>query len=147
LNAKVYIYWNFRKKCFSAKKNGKVFAHFRNASIFKPEFRVSVAGRERVNREHVKNVHAYIVCEPQHCVIYSDDAIVHGQFAVPTNSETAKYNPYGNETFVDNTGNALYNARTAELTTVEEMRTFYAKSKTRVPVIYITREKNEPVQS
>lgn len=124
MTSKVYIYWNLRKRCYSAKRNGKVFAHFKKASVFNPEFRVSEAGRKRVRREGVKNVHAYIVCEPQLCFFYPDD------FTIAATPETAKYNPYHNETFVDSDGNALYNAQRAELTTYN-----------RFPVIYIEKEK------
>ena len=135
MTAKVYIYWNIRKRCYSAKKNGKVFAHFQNASIFSPEFQVSAAGRERVRRERAKNVHAYIVCEPQHCVILPDVA---GRMDV--SGEQARYNPYICETFIDNAGNALYNARTAELTTCDQILNYYTNKKLRLPVIYITKD-------
>lgn len=139
MTAKVYIYWNLHKRCFSAKKNGKVFAHFRNASILNPEFRVSAAGCRRVRRDGRKNVHANIVCEPQHCVIYPDNS------TVAATSETASYNPYLYETFVDNEGEALYNAKSAELTTYEHMVDYYRNYKVRQPIIYITKEANETV--
>ena len=146
--AKCYIYWNLHKRCFSAKRNGKVFAHFRNARVLNPEFRVSAAGRERVRREGTKNVHAYIVCESYHYMIYPDNVMGSGEFLkfmpeVASKLKRASYNPYRDETFVDNTGKALYNARIVELTT----RTGITSDTVKVPVIYITKEANEPVQS
>lgn len=106
MNAKYYIYWNLHKKCFSVKYRGKVIKHFHNAIVAVPEFRVSAAGRERVRRERKKTVHAYIVS--------SDIVFLPAPtFTVP--KITAKYNPYKNESFVDNEGNALYNAHEARL--------------------------------
>jgi hypothetical protein len=107
VNAKYYIYWNLHKKCFSAKYRGKVIKHFHNAIVAVPEFRVSAAGRERVRRERKKTVHAYIVSN------YVN--VQCPNFSASQNARTAKYNPYVNESFVDNEGNALYNAHEARL--------------------------------
>lgn len=107
MNAKYYIYFNFHKKCFSAKYRGKVIKHFHNAIVAVPEFRVSATGRERVRRERKKNVHAYIVSN------YVN--VQCPNFSASQNARTAKYNPYKNESFVDNAGNALYNAHEARL--------------------------------
>jgi hypothetical protein len=144
MTAKVYIYWNLHKRCFSAKRNGKVFAHFRNASILNPEFRVSAAGCRRVRRDGRKNVHANIVCEFENFTIHPNSRIAPVSDAT---AEYAYYNPYLYETFVDNEGNALYNARSAELTTYEHMVDYYRNYKVRQPIVYITKEANEPVQS
>jgi len=108
VNAKYYIYWNLHKKCFSAKYRGKVIQHFYNAIVAVPEFRVSAAGRKRVRRERKKTVHAYIVSNYVNVRWTS--------IGSPSeNARTAKYNPYVNESFVDNEGNALYNAHEARL--------------------------------
>jgi hypothetical protein len=135
LNAKVYIYWNLHKRCFSAKRNGKVFAHFKNARVLNPEFRVSAAGCRRVRRDGRKNVHANIVCSPEDFRILDDYATVVGT------ATTAYYNPYTYETFVDSDGNALYNAQSAELTTYEHMLNYYTNKKVRQPIVYIEKEK------
>jgi len=134
MTAKTYIYWNLHKRCFSAKKNGKVFAHFRNATVLNPEFRVSAAGCRRVRREGRKNVHANIVCES--FTIHPDNRIAPVSDAT---AEYAYYNPYLYETFVDNEGDALYNAKSAELTTYEHMVDYYRNYKVRQPIIYITK--------
>lgn len=110
MNAKYYIYFNLHKKCYSVKYRGKVIKHFNYAIVYEPEFKVSATGRERVRREGVKNVHAYIVS--------SDIVFLPAPtFIVP--KVTVKYNPYKNESFVDNRGNALYNAKEAHLSTFE----------------------------
>jgi hypothetical protein len=110
VNAKYYIYWNLHKKCFSAKYRGKVIKHFHNAIVAVPEFRVSAAGRERVRRERKKTVHAYIVSNYVNVQCPNFVPVFDTQPA-----RTAKYNPYVNESFVDNEGNALYNAHEARL--------------------------------
>lgn len=107
MNAKYYIYFNIHKKCYSVKLRGKVIQHFDNAVVAVPEFRVSATGRERVRRERKKAVHAYIVSNYVH--------VQCPKFAASTNARTAHYNPYNNESFVDNDGNALYNAHEARL--------------------------------
>ena len=100
MNAKYYIYWNLHHKCYSVKYRGKVIKHFHNAVVAVPEFRVSAAGRERK-----KAVHAYIVSNYVHV----------GPFSARQTARIAKYNPYVNESFVDNDGKALYNAHEARL--------------------------------
>lgn len=122
MSAKYYIYWNLHRKCYSVKHRGKVIQHFHKAGVFRPAFKVSAKGRERVRREGVKNVHAYIVCEA--ISVYPYDSEV-----MPT-AHTANYNPYKNENFVDNAGNALYNAQSAELTMIQGKPVIYIRSAT-----------------
>lgn len=110
MSAKYYIYWNLHRKCYSVKHRGKVVRHFHNAHVLLPEFRVSAKGRERVRREGAKNVHAYIVSDFINVEPPAFD-LVTGL----TLHESATYNPYKNESFVDNCGNALYNAKEAYL--------------------------------
>ena len=107
MNAKYYIYWNLHHKCYSVKYRGKVIKHFHNAVVAVPEFRVSAAGRERVRRERKKVVHAYIVSNYVH--------VQRPDFSARQTARIAKYNPYVNESFVDNDGKALYNAHEARL--------------------------------
>jgi hypothetical protein len=123
VNAKYYIYFNIHKKCYSVKLRGKVIQHFDNAVVAVPEFRVSAAGRERVRREQKKAVHAYIVTDD--IVFLQLAAPAFRQFLVACGlqafvaiKKTAHYNPYKNESFVDNDGNALYNAHRAYLSIV-----------------------------
>ena len=59
---RVFVYYNLHKQCFSIKAlegqyKGKVVAHS-NEVFMRGEFIVSEAGRQRVLREGVRNVHA-----------------------------------------------------------------------------------------
>lgn len=97
---KAKVYWNFHRKCFSVQVNGRVVAHATRVELFEPRFRVGRAGRERVRREHRKNVHAFIYGN----LISSWS--VEGRPAVGT----ARYNPYWDDTFVDQNGHILRKA-------------------------------------
>lgn len=61
----VRVYWNLHKKRYSVQwktpKGWRVAYHTSQLWLDAPQFKVSAAGRERVRREHRKNVHAYIV--------------------------------------------------------------------------------------
>lgn len=61
---KVDIYWNVNRACYSVRtrQNGstKVVAHVSEVNLTDVTFVVSEAGRQRVLREHRKNVHAYV---------------------------------------------------------------------------------------
>lgn len=58
-----YIYWNLNKKVWSVKYQGKVIEHLKQGYLPTAFTSVSDIGRERVRREGVKNVHAYVVGE------------------------------------------------------------------------------------
>jgi hypothetical protein len=63
LNGKrVRVYRNLNKNCFSVKcmKTGRVIAHVREIVLKEVTYPVSKAGRNRVLRERVKNVHAFV---------------------------------------------------------------------------------------
>ena len=59
----VALYWNLHRKCWSVRSmvTGLVIGHMDSATLIDVTFKVSEAGRQRVLREHVKNVHAYAV--------------------------------------------------------------------------------------
>lgn len=63
---KVFVYFNLRKQCWSVKalqgpNRGKVIAHCTELTMIDCTFKVSEAGRQRVLRNKVKNVHAGVV--------------------------------------------------------------------------------------
>jgi len=97
---KVFVYFNLHKKCFSIKaldgaKKGRVIAHRDNVLLFHTTFKVSQAGRERVLREHRKNVHAGVVG------IWHDSGNDHGTLStVKERGELVTYNPYKYTSFV-----------------------------------------------
>ena len=76
LQPKIYVYRNLNQKCWSIKYRGLVIAHTPTAFMWDVEFRVNEAGRQRVLREGVKNVHAYVVCELDDIFLPSDVEII-----------------------------------------------------------------------
>lgn len=60
---RVRIYWNLTKKVWSVQdaKTRRVIGHATRVNVRDASFKVSQAGRERVLREGVKNVHAFVV--------------------------------------------------------------------------------------
>lgn len=58
LGARVFIYWNLHRECWSVRCRGRVIAHVTRLTLERVQFRVSEAGRQRVLRERRKNVHA-----------------------------------------------------------------------------------------
>tara|TARA_R110000851_G_scaffold59052_1_gene136866 strand:- start:33 stop:587 length:555 start_codon:yes stop_codon:yes gene_type:complete len=79
LQPKIYVYRNLHQKCWSVKYRGLVIAHTPTAFMWDVEFVVNEAGRQRVLKEGVKNVHAYSACElddiflPSGAEFFSDD--------------------------------------------------------------------------
>lgn len=63
MSDKVKSYFHFRKKCFSVSREGHPIEHFSWLLLRSVRFHVNLSGRERVLREQVKNVHAYVIGE------------------------------------------------------------------------------------
>jgi len=79
-------------------KTNRVILHLDNVFLFNCEFKVSQKGRERVIREKKKYVHAGVVGS-----LYNEDA--NGSDFVQV-----RYNPYVNQSFVDNDGKEINKA-------------------------------------
>jgi hypothetical protein len=92
VGTRVMAYRNLHKGCWSVKslKTGRVLAHLDEVFISDALFRVSEAGRQRVLRERVKNVHAGVVG----VVSLPPGA---GEFAP---GRRVRYNPYQAATFL-----------------------------------------------
>jgi len=79
LQPKIYVYRNLNRKIWSVKYRGLVIAHTPTAFMWDVEFKVNEAGRQRVLKEGVKNVHAYAVCAledlflPRGAELFTDD--------------------------------------------------------------------------
>ena len=56
----VQVYKNLHKGCWSVRQAGKVVAHLDYICLHDCNFHVGKAGRDRVRKDGVKNVHAYI---------------------------------------------------------------------------------------
>lgn len=92
---KVMVYYNLHKHTFSVKKGGIVFLHADFVKLKDVEFRVRKGGRERVNLEKSKNVHAFVIGTLVDYCKYPCDEIPEE----PT-GDIVTYNPYKYESFV-----------------------------------------------
>lgn len=95
----VEVYRNLHSGTWSVRQAGLVVAHLRSVVLVDAVCVVQPAGRERVRREHRKNVHAYI----------------RGTFAGPEAAVGAdlaplSYNPYLYDSFVDAVGSPVHAA-------------------------------------
>ena len=88
-NKRVYVYFNFHKKCWSVRQEGKVIEHTNAVFLKDCRYLVGQAGREKVLREKKKNVHAGVAG-------YSVEYVV----GIPEESKEITYNPYKHKTFV-----------------------------------------------
>lgn len=108
----VQVYRNLNKKCWSVvdlemgEDYGRVIAHLDEITLSCPQFKVSQAGRLRVLREEVKNVHAKV----------RGEAAVHLELKDLDECTQVRYNPYVNEFFVDDKGQKVTLALTASFT-------------------------------
>lgn len=108
-----FVYYNLTKKVWSVRSvaSGLVVEHTKQIVLFDAIFKVSEAGRQRVLRDKRKNVHAGVqgkIGSYQTCLDYvkHNDEIV----------SKVRYNPYVNETFVDNDGNPIFHADVVVMT-------------------------------
>jgi len=115
---KVAAYWNLHKNIFSIqsreKENyGKVISHESSVAIASPKFVVRQTGREKVLKEKVKNVHAFIV---GHLLNNREYIIKSGS------SKLVTYNPYKFNSFVTMSSNEQVNyADLAELSIINKL--------------------------
>jgi hypothetical protein len=120
MNAKTYIYWNLHKKCFSFRHKGLVYRHSSGEKLCLRDcsFKVYEKGRERVLKEKIKNVHAFIVTD-----IVLTNFIVVDMFKYVE----VTYNPYKYATFVrkDN-GEPIHDAPYVILKVIDNRPHIYA---------------------
>ena len=104
----VQVYKNSRRKCWSVTQSGKLVAYTDQILLHNVNYLVRASGRERTRIEKRKNVHAFVV----------------GFMSKMVNSESLcriydpvkiGYDPYKNETFVDNGNNAVLRSEHALL--------------------------------
>lgn len=88
---RVMIYWNLHKNVYSMMVGGRVLKgeYSDNIILKNVEFRVRQGGRERVNKEKKKNVHAFVIGE----ITFSDECS-------DCNWRSVTYNPYKYDSFV-----------------------------------------------
>ena len=90
---RVQVYYNLHKHCYSIRQSGRVIGHTDSIVLRDARFNVAPAGREKVRRTGVKNVHAtvtgYVVDNPKP--------------AIP--EHFVSYNPFKYDQFVKITSN------------------------------------------
>lgn len=116
----VDVYFNLHKRTFSVRacegpNKGRVIAHLDTVYLTCPSFVVSAAGRERVRRERKKYVHAVVRGSlSDFCRFWQATSAV--EFS------EVSYNPYVNDTFVTQSGDAVTAAGNALLRVAENGR-------------------------
>jgi hypothetical protein len=95
IGEKVMVYYNLHKHTFSVKKGGVVFLHADFVKLEDVEFRVRKGGRERVNLEKSKNVHAFVIGTLVDYCQYPCDSI-----PKEPSGDIVTYNPYKYDSFV-----------------------------------------------
>lgn len=89
------VYYNLHKHTFSLKKGGIVFLHADFVKLKDVEFRVRKGGREKVNIEKSKNVHAFVIGTLVDYCKYPCN-----QIPEEPSGDIVTYNPYKYESFV-----------------------------------------------
>jgi hypothetical protein len=135
----IEIYFNLHKKVFSIRHKGKVIDHATTVTVLNPKFVVQPAGRAKVLRDRVKNVHAFVRTDSLWTTENVDtlsklDPKDDLSSYIPTHVERVKYNPYMADTFVScATGDAIHEAEMAYLAIDNQNK----------PCISISRSSNE----
>ena len=111
------VYFNLHKRLFSVQQSGKVYAHADCVMMENVRFNVSKAGQRKVRETGRKNVRARVSGYPGEydSVIVGPELVDYIRITVESLKamgwNTATYNPYKNDTFVDAvTGEALHDA-------------------------------------
>jgi|688.fasta_scaffold738812_1 hypothetical protein len=101
---KVFVYRNLHKNMWSLRctKTRRVKGYCDDLVLQGATFKVSEAGRQRVLREHTKNVHAGVegILKPSSFLTEE----------IKSEMIRVSYNPYLYDSFVDINGNPVYNA-------------------------------------
>lgn len=113
---RVMVYYNLHKHTFSIQKSGIVFFHADFVKLKDVEFRVRKGGREKVNMEKKKNVHAFVIGTLVDFCQYPCENL-------PINSEgeVVTYNPYRHDSFVIKaTDEPVFNAKEVDLINLKD---------------------------
>ena len=116
-NIRVEVYWNLHKRLFSVRalegeNKGRVIKHTYGVQLKDATFAVQPAGRERVRREGVKNVHAFVRGR------LTGTSYGGGEYDVVDAAVMPKitYNPYKYDSFVNaHTKEPIYKAKNVYL--------------------------------
>ena len=106
IGERVMVYYNLHKHTFSVQKSGLVLLHVDYIKLKDVEFRVRSGGREKVNLEKRKNVHAFVIGNVVDFCEFPCDTLPE-----ETDGKVITYNPYVNKSFVvKETGEPIFNA-------------------------------------
>lgn len=106
IGERVMVYYNLHKHTFSVQKSGLVLLHVDYIKLKDVEFRVRAGGREKVNLEKRKNVHAFVIGNVVDFCEFPCDTLPE-----ETDGKVITYNPYLNKSFVvKETGEPIFNA-------------------------------------
>ncbi len=105
---RVEVYYNLHKHLFSVRHKGKVISHSYDVQLEDVTFAVQKAGRDKVLREGVKNVHAFV----RGTLVETTETIKNGT--------SVTYNPYKYKCFVNKVdGQPRYSAKAVTLSKKE----------------------------
>ena len=108
-SVKVRVYRNLAKNCLSVQQNGIVKCHVDNVVLRDFKTIVSKKGQERVRKERVKNVHAFI----EGFVVKAEE-VDRGRFDFK-DWQSISYNPYTTDYWIDETGRFVKCGRFADV--------------------------------
>ena len=146
---KTYVYWNLHKLTFSIMQNQKVVGHSNQLYLNNVEFRVRERGRQKVLKDRVKNVHAFVIGEIFSCP--EIDGTGTGGYTMNNPFDEEKldmwthrvsYNPYKGSHFVarglqDTVWNPVARASMVALTNHQGKPLIQSKNNVMIPHNYI----------
>lgn len=113
---RVMVYYNLHKHTFSIQKSGIVFFHADFVKLKDVEFRVRKGGREKVNMEKKKNVHAFVIGTLVDFCQYPCEKL-----PFDSEGEVVTYNPYKHDSFVIKaTDEPVFNAKEVDLINLKD---------------------------
>lgn len=106
IGQRVMVYYNLHKHTFSVQKSGLVLLHVDYIKLRDVEFRVRPGGREKVNLEKRKNVHAFVIGNVVDFCEYPCESLPE-----EVDGKIITYNPYIHKSFVvKDTDEPIFNA-------------------------------------
>lgn len=111
IGKRVMVYYNLNKHTFSIQHKGKVISHADFVNLENVEFRVRQGGKEKVRKEKVKNVHAFVIGTLKEYCKYPCNNIPKEH-----NGNIVTYDPYKYDSFViKNTEEPIYNVNEVDM--------------------------------
>jgi hypothetical protein len=111
IGQRVMVYYNLHKHTFSVQKSGLILFHADYLKLGNVEFRVRKGGREKVNLEKRKNVHAFVIGDILDYCVYPCDEMPEEPIG-----DIVTYDPYKFNSFVlKNTKEPVFNAKEVDM--------------------------------